>query len=86
MSVRFNPHKNALPSGYRLQCYTIHDVLGQGGFGITYLAHDQNLNRAVAIKEYLPVDLTVREADGEVSPVSAKHREDFAWGLAALSE
>ena len=81
MNVRFNPYKNALPAGYRLQCYTIHDVLGQGGFGITYLAHDQNLNRAVAIKEYLPTDLAVREADGHVSPVSARHQEDFAWGL-----
>ena len=30
-------------------------MLGQGGFGITYLAHDTNLNKHVAIKEFLPV-------------------------------
>ncbi len=47
-------HRNALQPGYRLHWYRIDHILGQGRFGITYLAHDLNLDRQVAIKEYLP--------------------------------
>src|SRR5271166_6622131 len=46
----------ALPVGTRLQggLYSIGKVLGQGGFGITYLGSDAGLKRAVAIKEFFP--------------------------------
>lgn len=47
-------HVAALPKGYRLKEYVVERVLGQGAFGITYLALDSNLNTWVAIKEYLP--------------------------------
>ena len=36
--------------------YRIEKSLGQGGFGITYLATQVNLNRQVAIKEFYPKD------------------------------
>ena len=74
-------HPYALPAGSTVQWYTIHDVLGQGGFGITYLARDPNLNQPVAIKEYFPTDLASRAANGEVTPLTEVHREDFRWGL-----
>lgn len=74
-------HPNALPAGSTVHWYTIHDVLGQGGFGITYLALDPNLNQPVAVKEYLPTDLASRTPDGAVTPLSEAHREDFQWGL-----
>ncbi len=45
-------HGNSLPHGYRLHWYRIESLLGQGGFGITYLAHDTNRDKPVAIKEY----------------------------------
>src|SRR5271166_271218 len=46
----------ALPVGTRLRgdLYSIGKVLGQGGFGITYLGSDSVLKRAVAIKEFFP--------------------------------
>src|SRR5271166_3295244 len=46
----------ALPVGTSLQggLYSIGKVLGQGGFGITYLGSDSGLKRAVAIKEFFP--------------------------------
>ena len=60
----------ALPAGYRLHEYRIDAVLGQGSFGITYLATDVNLDTQVAIKEYLPAELAIRTADSTVRPRS----------------
>jgi serine/threonine protein kinase len=74
-------HRNALPAGYRLHWYTIEKTLGQGGFGMTYLARDDNLNQSVAIKEYLPRELAVRERDDSVQPLSDDQGEQFRWGL-----
>ena len=43
--------------------YRIESVLGQGGFGITYLAEQTGLNRKVAIKEFFMKDLCNRDED-----------------------
>ncbi len=46
---------NALPVGSILSDrYYVGVVLGQGGFGITYVGCDTRLNKKVAIKEYYP--------------------------------
>lgn len=74
-------HRQALQAGFELLWYRIDRVLGQGAFGITYLAHDVNLDRPVAIKEYLPSQLCMREASLSVHPLSEEHREDFQFGL-----
>ncbi len=71
----------ALQSGYELHWYRIENILGQGAFGITYLAHDINLDRQVAIKEYLPGQFSVRNKDLTVRPTTDAHQEDFDWGL-----
>src|ERR1043165_6100213 len=70
----------ALPSGYALQEYRIERLLGAGGFGLTYLAIDTNLNLRVAIKEYLPSDIAIRNPDHSVAPNSSPVAEDFMWG------
>ena len=75
-----NP-RNALTPGYKLHWYTIKKILGQGGFGITYLAEDTNLNQSVAIKEFLPVEMAVRDQSSSVHPVSGEYGEQFKWGL-----
>ena len=72
---------NALPRGYRLREYELVRVLGLGGFGMTYLGFDHNLDKAVAIKEYLPSDIATRTADHSVSPQASDFRGDFQWGL-----
>ena len=74
-------HHAALPKGHRLHWYEIESILGQGGFGITYLATDTTLDTKVAIKEFLPTDLAVRTHDSAVEPMSQDHEETFAWGL-----
>ena len=74
-------HGNALPEGYRLLWYRIGRVLGQGGFGITYEAFDTNLEKSVAIKEYLPTEFAVREADTTVRPFTEDRKQMFEWGL-----
>ena len=70
----------ALPSGYALQEYRVERLLGAGGFGLTYLAIDTNLNLRVAVKEYLPSDIAVRNPDHSVTPNSSQSAEDFMWG------
>ena len=72
---------NALKEGEFLQEYQVVRVLGAGGFGLTYLAFDQNLDKPVAIKEYLPNDLAVRFGATSVKPKSTEAGEDFKWGL-----
>ena len=50
-----------LPRGTVLQNrYEITNVLGEGGFGITYRGHDRKLDADVAIKEYFPVGTVTR--------------------------
>jgi len=71
---------NALPAGYALHEYRIEKVLGVGGFGLTYLALDANLNLKVALKEYLPADVALRGPDQSIGPRSADTAETFGWG------
>jgi len=71
----------ALPKGYALHEYKIEQTLGIGGFGLTYLATDSNLNLKVAIKEYLPGDLAQRGDDQSVQSKGESTSESFKWGL-----
>jgi len=72
---------NALPRGYSLLEYRVESVLGTGGFGVTYLATDANLNLKVALKEYLPGDFAARAGDSSVQPKPGDASESFQWGL-----
>ena len=72
---------DALPPHYRMHWYTLERVLGQGGFGITYLARDTNLDQPVALKEYLPVEVAARRPDLAVQSRGDSQRERYRWGL-----
>ena len=72
---------NSLPNGFRLQEYVVEGLVGEGGFGIVYLARDTQLGRVVALKEYMPATLATRGPQCEVSVRSARHRETFELGL-----
>lgn len=73
--------KYALPVGTKLREYLIEDVLGVGGFGITYLAEDTHLKRKVAIKEYFPIEIAWREENTLVIPKSEDFRESYSVGV-----
>lgn len=70
----------ALPSGHRLQEFVIESTIGEGGFGVVYLARDTELNRVVAIKEFLPSAFASRTQDLGVSVRSDQDRDSFEIG------
>jgi serine/threonine protein kinase len=72
---------NMLPVGFYLGEFEITTVLGEGGFGIVYLAQDHSLGRRVALKEYMPSSLAQRVGGTQVSVKSERHRETFEAGL-----
>ena len=76
----------ALAAGFLLHEYRIERVLGQGGFGITYLATDVHLNAQVAIKEYLPQEIAFRADDRSVHPQASQHQDRYRQGLERSEE
>ena len=74
-------HGHTLPVGTRLHEFEITGLIGEGGFGIVYLAYDHSLQRRVALKEYMPSALASRVGGSTVVVKSERHRETFAAGL-----
>lgn len=70
--------------------YMLGKVLGEGGFGITYIGIDLNLQSRVAIKEYFPVGLVSRETTGvtrtSVSPLTGEKGDIYDNGLRKFVE
>ena len=77
-----------LPAGTQLEEFIIERVLGSGGFGITYLARDTNLNRLVIIKENLPNQFAHRDTTSlTIHPGPGREdQENFQWSLENFSK
>lgn len=75
----------ALPDGYQLLNYKIAKQLSGGGFSIVYLAHDEN-GVPVAIKEYLPSQLVLREEGSVVRATTAENLATFRYGMKCFFE
>jgi len=76
---------HSLPIGYQLLEYRIDKVLSGGGFSYVYLAHDKEGN-AVAIKEYLPSSLALRDEGNSVVAASDDALAYFRHGLKSFFE
>ena len=72
---------NVLPVGTRLGEFEITGLLGEGGFGIVYLAYDSSLERNVALKEYMPSAFASRSTTSFVSVKSDRYDDMFQAGL-----
>lgn len=72
--------QNVLQIGTRLSEFEIIGLIGEGGFGIVYLAIDHSLERRVAIKEYMPTSLAERGEDASVTVRTERHRDTFDMG------
>jgi serine/threonine protein kinase len=74
-----------LADGYQLRNYRIHKVLSCGGFSIVYLAHDEN-DVPVAIKEYLPSSLALRNQGDALPAIAAENLAIFRYGMKCFFE
>lgn len=79
-------HHNALALGTMLQEYKLLEILGEGSFGIVYLAKGKYLSDLVAIKEYLPSELATRVDGTTIAPTSSWNEKNFQWGLEKFLE
>jgi serine/threonine protein kinase len=75
----------ALPIGFQLHDYTITKLLSSGGFSFVYLAHDPN-KKIVAIKEYMPTGLGLRNAGAEIQIEQHADAAAFKHGLKCFFE
>ena len=74
-------YPQALPYGSILHGkYITGRVLGQGGFGITYVAQDYNTKELVAIKEYFPGAMATRTGTRSVQAYNVANSDSFSFG------
>ena len=85
---KYNQSNMALPLRSLLKNrYLIGKTLGSGGFGITYLAWDQTLQVPMAIKEYMPSTLAIRNGeDASIRPNSEKSEKPFNYYMSKFLE
>jgi serine/threonine protein kinase len=66
--------------------YLVGKVLGQGGFGITYLAWDLINHRKIALKEYYPLDIAKRKDSIKVTVSKSEQLELYQYGMQRFND
>src|SRR5512147_3291277 len=70
-----------LQLGDRLEDFEITQVLGLTSFGVLYLARNTRDGSTLAIKEYMPSSVAVRDVDGQIILTDPLHAEAYQRGL-----
>jgi serine/threonine protein kinase len=74
-------YQRPLAVGEMIDVFRIKQVLGAGGFGITYLATDTTLNCQVALKEYFPQNAWREQHSRVVRTSEGDSSQSFQVGL-----
>lgn len=75
-------NQQVLTHGDQIENYTIERLLGAGGFGMTYKAYDRSLDCTVAIKEYFPSQISIRNSsNNHITPKSNQFINTYKYGL-----
>ena len=80
-----NASNHSLPSGYMLEGYRIERPIAAGGFSVVYLAYDAK-QMPLAIKEYMPQRLALRDAGETDVRIAPAHQAEFQRGLTYFFE
>lgn len=73
--------RGIMPGTILYDQYVVGNVLGEGGFGITYQAVHEDTGKTVAIKEYFPFQLAIRKrTSGKISVRESKQMKDYIRG------
>ena len=81
-NVDSDPHYLAVGTSLSDNKYTVGIVIGAGGFGVTYSAWDNSLDRHVAVKEYMPGEFSTRMPGNTfVTVYGGGKAEQFADGM-----
>lgn len=83
VNVRTSAEYDALPVGTQLRGrYTVGKLMGRGGFGMIYLAYDEQSDKTVAVKEFFPDGTAVRSQDNiTAEPMTTIQQENYGEGL-----
>lgn len=83
VNVRTSAEYDALPVGTQLRGrYTVGKLMGRGGFGMIYLAYDEQSDKTVAVKEFFSDGTAVRSQDNiTAEPMTTIQQENYGEGL-----
>jgi serine/threonine protein kinase len=76
---------SALPENTILENYRVAKPIASGGFSIVYLAYDE-YGSPVAIKEYLPAGLSLRDRGQILPTIMPEHQNLFRYGMKCFFE
>ena len=77
---------HALAPGQELLEYRIDSLLASGPLGLTYVAHDTQMNARVAIREYLPINIAARGRDSAIEPLFPREGDLLRQAVARFVE
>ena len=77
LPITRQPNHHLQPGAKLNGRYVIGNSIGEGGFGITYIGRDENLDLRVAVKEYYPSGIVLREPNQHLSVIQSGDNENL---------